>query len=65
MSGQLKNARENITTERFTDLGKLIARWRFGFRLELIFNTVPAASKNDDFKRGQNRLKNKQLASLI
>jgi len=34
-------------TERFTDLGK------FGFRLEPIFTTAPAASKNNDrFKSG-------------
>ncbi len=43
------------TTERFTDLGKLNFRWLFGFRLEPIFNTSPAASKNDaGFKSGQN-----------
>jgi len=36
------------------------------FRLEPIVNTAPAALKsNTRFKRGQNRLKNKQLASLI
>ncbi len=36
------------------------------FRLERIFNTTPAASKNTAwFKSGQNWLKNKQLASLI
>jgi len=34
--------------------------------LEPILNTAPAASKNNaGFKSGQNRLKNKQLASLI
>jgi len=41
-------------TESFTDLGKLNFRWWFGFRLEPIFNTAPAASKNKaSFKRGQ------------
>jgi len=35
-------------------------------RLESIFNTAPAASKNNArFKRGQNQLKNKQHGSLI
>ncbi len=55
-------------TERFTDLGKLnfsMVVW-FGFRLQLIYSTAPAASKNDAwFTRGQNLLKNKQLALLI
>ncbi len=35
------------------DLDKLNFIWRFDFRLELIFNTAPAASKNiAHFKRG-------------
>jgi len=43
------------TTEHFTDLGKLNFQWWFGFRLGQIFNTAPAASKNDAwFKSGQN-----------
>ena len=48
-------------TERFTDLGKL------NFSMVVWFySTAPAASKNDAwFKRGQNLLKNKQLALLI
>ncbi len=37
-----------------------------GLILGLIFSTDPAASKNDAcFKRGQNRLDNKQLGLLI
>jgi len=38
----------------------------FGFKLEPILNTAPAASKNTAwFKSGQNRPKNNHLASLI
>jgi len=36
-----------VATERFTDLGKLNFLWWFGFRLEPIFTTAPATSKND------------------
>jgi len=40
--------------ECFTDLGKLNFPMRFGFRLKPIFNTAPAASKNNtQFKSGQ------------
>jgi hypothetical protein len=42
-----------------------VSRYRafHGFRLEPIFITAPAASKNDaQFKSGQNQLKNKQFA---
>jgi len=43
-----------------------ISLWWFGFMLKPIFSTAPAAPKNDaQFKRGQNWLKNKQLALLI
>jgi len=36
------------------------------FRLRPIFNTAPAASKNNAwFKSGQNQLENKQLALFI
>ncbi len=39
---------------------------RFYFRLEPIYTTAPTTSKNNaQFKSGQNRLKNNQLASLI
>ncbi len=38
----------------------------FGFRVESILNTAPAASKNvAHFKSGQKRLKNKHLASDV
>jgi len=55
-----------IATKRFTDLVKLNFLMVFNFRLELIYNTTPAASKNDAwFKSGQNWLENNHLASLI
>jgi len=56
------------TTERFTDLiGQAkFPDGAFGIWLKPVFNTAPAASKNDAWlKSGQNRLKNKQLALLI
>jgi len=47
------------------DLGKLNFPM-VDFRLEPIFSTATAASKNDaQFKRGQNRLESKQLNLLI
>ncbi len=56
-----------FTTMRFTDLGKLnfpMVVWFYA--QEPIFSTAPAASKNDtQFKRGQNRHENKQLALFI
>ncbi len=55
-----------ISTEHFTDLSKLNFPMVVWFQLEPIFNTAPAASKNDaQFKSGQNQLDNKQLTSLI
>jgi len=40
-------------------LGKLISWWWFGFRLEPIFTTAPAALKNDaQFYNGQIQLEN-------
>jgi len=43
-----------------------ISLWLFGFRLEPIFTTAPAASENPiQFKRGQNQLENNHLALLI
>jgi len=49
---------EDSSTERFTNLGKLNFPMRFDFRLKLIFNTTPAASKNTArLKSGQNWLK--------
>jgi len=54
------------TAERFTDLGKLNFPIWFGLRLEAIFNTAQAASKNTArFKSGQNQPKNNHLALLI
>ncbi len=45
----------SLTTERFTDLGKLNFLMVFRFRLKPIYTTVPAASKNYvQFKSGQN-----------
>jgi len=55
-----------LSTELFTDLGKLNFQWWFGFRLELIFNTAPVAPKNTaQFKNGQNQPQNSYFASLI
>jgi len=43
-----------------------ISPWWIDLRLEPIFNTVPAASKNTaPFKIGQNQSKNNHFASLI
>ena len=54
------------TTEHFIDLGKLKLHMVVCFRLEPIFSTVPAASKNDAcFKSGQKQHKINHLASLI
>jgi len=58
------------TTYLVQSVSQICAIWNsrswFSFRLKSIFNTAPAASKNDaQFKGGQNWLKNKQLASLI
>jgi len=52
-------------TKRFTDMGKLISRWCFGFRLKPIFNTAPAACKNTArFKVVKIDQKNNHLANL-
>ena len=51
-----------LSTERFTDLNKLNLPMVVRIRLEPIFPTSPAASKNDAcFKSGQNRLENNHL----
>ncbi len=46
-----------------------LCQWMYYYEfvsIQPIFSTVPAASKNDaKFKRGQNQLKNEQLALLI
>ena len=48
-------AQPTLTTEHFTDLGKLNFPMWFGFRLEPTFNTAPSPSMNDaQFKSGQN-----------
>jgi len=56
-----------LKQEHFTDLRKqnLLLDWWIGFRLEPIYTTAPAASKNDSRLSGQNRLKNNHIASLI
>ncbi len=52
--------------ERFSDLGKLNFQMVIWFKLEPIYATAPAASKNTArFKCGKNRLENNRLASLI
>ncbi len=49
----------------FRDLAKQICQCWLDFKLEPIFDTAPAASKNKArFKSGQSRLKNKHLATL-
>jgi len=51
----MKGVEKVTCTERFTDLASKISQWWFGFRRKPIFNTAPAASKNNArFKRGQN-----------
>ncbi len=48
----------------FRDLAKLNSPMWFNFKLEPVFNTAPASSKNEaHFKSGQNRLKNNHLAT--
>jgi hypothetical protein len=59
-----------ITIKRFTNLDvptcTNICLWWFDFRLNPIFTTALAASKNDTpFKSGQNRLENNHPALLI
>jgi len=52
--------------ECFSDLGKLNFQMVGWFKLEPIYATAPAASKNTAlFNSGQNRLENNRLASLI
>jgi len=55
LNRHLKNAHS-------TDNNYISWQW-LDFRLETIFNTAPAAFKNDaQFKTGQNQFENKQLA---
>jgi len=55
-----------FTTERFIDLGKLNFPMVARFRLQPIYATAPAASKNTaPFKSDQHQLKNNHLASFI
>jgi hypothetical protein len=48
----------------FRDLANLICQRWFNFKLEPIFDTAPAASKNEArFKSGQSQLKNNHPAT--
>ncbi len=59
--------RHNYDTDRFTDIDELkLLEFAYNFRLEPIFATAQAASKNDScFKSGPKELKNDHLALLI
>ncbi len=65
---QFANASDSSTqfynTVCFRDLAKLNCLWWFDFKLEPIFDTSPAASKNEaHVKSGQNWPKNNRLAT--
>ncbi len=61
---RLEKSSENIKTIVWLFRWYSVFQWWFDFKLEPIFDTAPAASKNKArFKSGQSRLKNNHLTT--